>query len=75
MTVPTVVYFSSDESPNDICDKLGIETVREQGQPVRWHYKGITVYRPEHVQNFEAALLEHFNIQVVYQAKNQLSMF
>lgn len=65
MTDPVIVYASAQkDSPNDICARLGIETIREPGQPIRWHYKNKTVYRPEHVQGFEDALLEHFNIKI-----------
>lgn len=68
-------YASSDDSPNDICEALGIETIREPGQPVRWHYKDKTVYRPQNAKDFEDAMLEHFNIKIVYQDKNQLQIF
>lgn len=75
MNEPKIFYACAQtDSPNDICNKLGIETIREPGQPVRWHYQDKTVYRPDMVNNFEDKILEYFNIKIIYQDKNQLTL-
>lgn len=74
MTSPQIIYASSEEPINDILERIGIETIREEGQPVRWLYKDKMVLRPVHANNWTDDLLKHFNIQIEFQDPRQLPL-
>lgn len=71
---PTIVHASTDESANEIIERAGVETIRTDSGLVFWRYRDHTVERPD-ARYWKERLLEHFNIQIEYQDKNQLSMF
>lgn len=75
MTEYTIIYASEDDSPDIICERLGIETIQKEGCKALWKYKGKIYPRPLFAQHFEDRMLEYFNMKIVYQDKNQLTMF